>query len=156
MFSHKTLCNKTTNLVIKSCVVWAGSWLIKKGSFNTVPGVRKDTENQMCLSPPCKTNVCDKTVHREAPPESSAEEGKIPPFWLWWELGCAIREALFKVEWAHARGYTSNLLECRVKTVQLGLISVTAPLPNLLSSVFYDAYICMVHAHNLKMSKYKL
>lgn len=67
MFSHKTPCNKTTNLVIKSCVVQAGSWLIKKGSFNTVPGVRKDTENQMCLSPLCKMNVCDKTVHREAP-----------------------------------------------------------------------------------------
>lgn len=64
-----------------------------------------------------------------------------------------MRDALFKGESAHARGYPSNLLERRVKIVELVLISITTFLQNLLSSVFYDAYVDMVHAHNLKMNK---
>lgn len=48
-------------------------------------------------------------------------------------------------------GYPSNLLECRVKLVELLLISVKpCPFKNLLSSVFCDAYVSTVHAHHLK------
>lgn len=43
-----------------------------------------------------------------------------------------------------------------MKIVELLLISITTFLQNLLLSVFYDAYVGMVQAHNLKMNEYKL
>lgn len=56
--SLQTLWDKTTNLVIKSCVVWAASCLIKKSSFNTVPNLKDDTEIKCVFFPPHAKWMC--------------------------------------------------------------------------------------------------
>lgn len=42
-----------------------------------------------------------------------------------------------------------------MKRVELLSIFITTSLQNLLLSVLYDACVSTVHAHNLKMNKYK-